>query len=173
MKKNLIMLVAVLGFSLTLTGCFKSPSQKLGEKMVEKAIESQSGGNVDVDTNSGTMNFKSDDGNTQVSTGGEVDLPDGFPEELIIAGDAKVIIASSADKTMSVAYQTDGDQSELFADYKTKLIDQGWAKEFEMDAGTGKVVNFKKGTQRASITISENSNKDEKQTMVNVILSEE
>lgn len=173
MKKNLILLVAVLALGFTLTGCFKSPSEKFAEKMVEKTIEAQTGGNVDVDTSGGTVNFKTDDGTTQVSSGGEVNLPDSFPKELIIVSDAKIIIASSADKTMSVAYQTDSNQSELYVDYKTKLNSQGWTKEFEMDAGTGKVVNFKKDTQRASITISENSNKDEKQTIVNIILSEE
>jgi hypothetical protein len=173
MKKNLILLVAVIGLSFTLTGCLKSPSQKLGEKMVEKTIESQTGGNVDVDTNSGTMDFKSEDGTMQVSTGGEVSLPDGFPKDLILASDAKVVLATSADKTTSVAYETDESAADLFADYKEELDDQGWTKDFEMDAGTSKMVNFKKGNQRASFIISENtSSEDEYKTMVNITLSE-
>jgi len=128
MKKNLILLALVLGLSFTLTGCFKSPSEKFAEKMVEKTIESQTGGKVDVDTNSGTMDFKSEDGTMQVSTGGEVSLPDGFPEELILASDAKVVLATSADKTTSVAYESDDAAADLFADYKEKLADMGGPK---------------------------------------------
>jgi len=173
MKKNLILLALVLGLSFTLTGCFKSPSEKFAEKMVEKTIESQSGGKVDVNTNSGTMDFKSDDGTMQVSTGGEVSLPDSFPKELILASDAKVVLATSADKTTSVAYKTDESAVDLFAGYKKELADMGWTKDFEMDAGESKMVNFKKDNQRASFIISENtSSEDEYQTMVNITLSE-
>jgi hypothetical protein len=60
--KNLAIFL-LLGVSLTLSGCFKSPSEKAGEELAEKMLESQLGGQVEIDPEGGnikieTMNLK-------------------------------------------------------------------------------------------------------------------
>jgi hypothetical protein len=70
-----------------------------------------------------------------------------------------------------VAYTTATAQEEIFSQYKTKLVDQGWKKDMEVDTGSGKMANFSKGDETTSITIGAN-NSDEQtgQTLVHIIL---
>jgi hypothetical protein len=177
MKKT-IMLATVIVASLSLTACFKSPTDQIGEKigetMVEKAIESQTGGKVDVDTDKGSVNFKSEDGNTQVSTGGEINLPEGFPKELIVAKDAKITVASEVEKNFTVAYSTEMGKADLAGAYKKDLVEAGWKKTMETMTDTIDMLAFEKDGKKFSVFASDNQDSSSAgKTSVSITLSVE
>lgn len=174
MKRIMFLSAIALVMAVTLTGCGKSISQKVGEKVAEKAIEAQTGGKVDIDAQGNDVTIKTEAGESQYSAGGNAKLPENFPSELIAADDAKIIISSTADAGNTVAYTTDSDQGEIFDKYKSQLAEQGWKKEMEIDTGNGKMVNFSKDKENVSITIGENNSNDQQgKTLVNVILVKE
>jgi hypothetical protein len=162
--KTAVVMILMLATVVTLSGCWPFPSQeKIGEKIIEKTIETQTGGKVNVDTSNGEVNIQSGDGSAKYSAGGNVTLPDGFPKELILASDAKPFIATSGEESMTVGYFTNEDKTALWEKYKTNLVAGGWKKEMEINAGTGLMVNFKKGTDNLSVTVGNNSDKEQTQ----------
>jgi hypothetical protein len=175
MKPTILLLAVMMAVTLTLSGCFgQSLSEKAGEKMVEKAIESQTGGQVDINTEGGDVTIKSEDGQSQFSAGGNAKVPEGFPQELMIADDAKVIMSTSADGGMSVAYVTDSEQNKLSEDYASRLTGDGWKKVMELDTGNGKMLSFTKDKKTVSVTIRENTDKDQPgKTTAHVVYVEE
>lgn len=163
----MFLIVALLAAVIVLSGCWPFPSrEEVGKKIMEKAIESGTGGKVDVSTDKGEVNIQSEDGNAKYSAGGNVSLPDGFPKELILASDAKPFIATSGEGSMTVGYFTNEDKTALWEKYKTDLVAGGWKKEMEINTGTGLMANFKKGTVNLSVTIGDNSDSDQNQKTV-------
>lgn len=147
-------------------------SQKLGENVLEKVIEQQTGGKVDIKSGSNGEDFtiKTQDGQTQYSAGGGVKLPDGFPQELIVVDDAKLIMATSSSTGSSVTYYTNFDQDAVFAKYLANLPVLGWTKDTEINSTQGKMINFSKGAEAGVVTIGENNSDDQTgKTTVNVI----
>lgn len=138
-------------------GCTEWASKKAGEKIMEKAIESGSGGKADVDVNKGQISINAEDGQTKYSAGENVSLPDGFPEDIFIYDDAKIKMAisnSSENGGFSVSYVTSSGESEVFSKYKEEMVKNGWKKDTETDMGAnGKMLNFSKGKSNVLVVI--------------------
>lgn len=165
MKQKIFILVALLGATAMLSGCWPFPSSEdVGKKIVEKAIESQTGGKVDIDTDKETMNIKTEGGS--FSAGEEVKIPDGFPEDVFMLSDAKLVFSMSGisgEEGFSLSYITATSTGETFAKYKEEMASDGWKKESEMDMGEqGKILNFIKGEQSVMVTIGTNEDEENK-----------
>ena len=118
-------------------------------------------------------NIKTEDGQTQYSAGGKVSLPDGFPQELVIANDAKLIMSSSSNTGSSLTYLTNYDTAAIFKKYIDNISVLGWTKDMEVNSGQGKMINISKGNEGAVITIGNNNSKDRTaKTIVNIIWTE-
>mgnify|MGYP000939973509 CR=1 FL=1 len=153
-QKNLP-LMGVLGLSLLLTGCSFTDQlgQKAGEKIIEKTIESQTGGKVDIDADGQSMTIKGDNGESV--TMGSAKLPDNFPKDILVLDDAKFIFSmASGENDFSVVYLTDKNPTDAFTAYNDDLAKQGWKKETEMDLGdSGKVASFAKEKRKLGVTL--------------------
>lgn len=170
MKNKFFFLAFALILVVVATGC-KSATQRTAEKVMEKSIEAQTNGQVDVDANGNEVTIKTEDGQIQYSAGGDVKIPDDFPKELIISNDAKVIISSSTEGGSTVAYVTNDEQGAIFDKYLSDLPDQGWKKEMELDTASGKMATFSKDKENVSITVGENNSDDKSgKTLVHVVL---
>ncbi len=153
-KKSLPFL-GILSLSLLLTGCSLTDQlgQKAGEKIIEKTIESQTGGKVKVDADSQSMTINGENGESM--TMGSAKLPDNFPKDILVFDDAKIVFSmSSSENEFSVVYLTDKKPDESFTTYKDSLTSQGWKKETEMDLGaSGKVASFAKDKRKLGVTL--------------------
>lgn len=172
-KKILFVLILPL-VALSLSGCTpkKSLSQKTAEKMAEKAIESQTGANVDIDSNGDEVTIRSEDGNVTYSAGGNVSLPENFPKELIVAGDAKISVAISSEEGASVSYITNESQENITKKYLDSLTDAGWDKVMELSTTDGNMLSFEKGEGSITVSVGENTNDQQSEkTLVSIIYS--
>jgi hypothetical protein len=177
-KKSTLVIVVVIGviLALGLVGTFvaKKVTQKVGEKILEKTIESQTGEKVDINSgkNGGEITIKTNDGKVQYTAGGDVKIPENFPKELIIASDAKAIMASSSENGSTVTYLTNISQDDLYSQYPSALDSLGWKKELEVNTGKGKMLEFKKDKSTVAVTIGDNATKEStEKTLVNLVLS--
>lgn len=171
MKKIFVLGFVVLS-AVTLSACTpgKTVNEKIGEEVAERAIEQQTGAKVDIDSQGEKVTINSEEGQVQYSAGGDVDLPENFPKELIIAGDAKVVMASSSDQSSTVSFVTNMEQTAVKQGYLDTLTGQGWKKEMEVDAGTGVMMSFNKERVNLVINIGENNIEDQAgKTLVNVM----
>jgi hypothetical protein len=176
MKKKTLFVLTLLAVAMLASGCGlgSTVGRNAGDRMAEKAIERETGGKADVNTSDGKVSVKTQEGETQYSAEGDVKLPQGFPEELVMADDAKIIISNSSASGDSIAYTTQSDQSELFEKYKSGLAEKGWKQVSVVDIGTAKMGSFSKEKVSANITIGENSSKENAgKTLVNIVLIKE
>ncbi len=177
MKQKLFLATVALGAIIVLSGCWPFPSkEEIGQKIMEKAIESQTGGKVNIDTGKGTASIDTKDGS--FSAGENVKIPENFPKDIFIFSDAKVVFAisgSAAEKSYSISYLTSTTPEEAMIKYKEEMAKSGWQKENETDMGTqGKILNFKKGQVSVMVTMGaseDEANKDK--TQIAVITSED
>jgi hypothetical protein len=174
--KSIATAVFVISAVLLLSGCWPFPSQKqVGEKIMEKAIESQTGGKVDVNAEKNSMTINGEEGSTTVSGEGQAKLPDNFPSDIFVYSDAKIIVASAMKEgdSFSVTYATETSVDDAFSKYKDELTGNGWTKENEVDLGTqGKMLNFKKENRSVLVTIGiDNDGQNKGKTMVSVVVS--
>jgi hypothetical protein len=176
MKKTIFLGIVILSTAMALSACTpqKTINQKVGEKIAENMIEAQTGGKVKIDSQGENVTIKSEDGQVQYSAGGQAKLPDNFPKELIVVGDAKIIMSSSSEKSSSVSYVTNDEQSVIVEKYISGLTGSGWKKESEINVSGAAMLSFTKETMNVAINIGENNTNDQPgKSFVNVIFSTE
>lgn len=171
MNKYIVIGVLLPLLAVTLIGCSVTDklSQKAGEELMEKTIEKQTGAKVDINSNGEDITIKSADGQTQYSSGGSAQIPEGFPKELIVADDAKIIMSSSSKTGSSVSYVTNSAQTDISAKLLTTLGALGWEKQMDINSDNSIMLTYAKGSMSAIISIGENDSKEQSgKTFVNV-----
>src|SRR5947207_1113233 len=98
-KKHALAAVTLVGtLMLAGFGCgsvAQTITDKAANVAVNSAINSQTGGNANVDLQNGTVNFKDKDGNT-VNYGTNATIPDNFPKAVPVYQGATVVLASTS-----------------------------------------------------------------------------
>ena len=153
-RTSSLTLALVIGAG-ALTGC-GAAADKVAEKATEKAIESQTGGDVDVNTNGdGSFNIETDDGSLSIGTG---KLPDGWPDDISIPEDFKIVSGSSTNtgdgQLFSVTATTDASPEDAMDELSSQF--DGWDKsgESNMSSGDGSWVThqYEQDGRQVSIT---------------------
>lgn len=151
-------------------GCGKiadKATKKVTEKGLEKTIESQTGGKVDVDAKGGGFKVETKDG-SKVQMGGSASLPAGWPKILELPKGFEVNMATTTkdDETprKSVMATGKGDGAKIFATYKTNLESAGYEIESESSADTGggnqmRQLSAESGKSNVSVTVSTDDKK--------------
>jgi hypothetical protein len=129
--------VLVLASTLALAsaGC-KRFAERAREKAEEKAIQKQTGGQVDLDTEKGTLRIVTDAGAVTVGTGAKV--PDDFPKAVPIYPGSTVAFAATTRETGKEAWtvnlETRDSKEAVAAYYKSNL--GGFTQASNMELGT-------------------------------------
>jgi hypothetical protein len=162
MGQKIIVSFAVLGAVLLFSGC----GGNVGKEIIEKTVESQTGGKVDINTDKGEINIKSKEGEVSVSGDGAATLNPNFPKDIFIVPDAKIQLSMVSDQgdTYSAAYITGMSVDEIYSKYKSDLAGKGWVADSqnEMTFGDSKTITFKKGNQRLSVIVGLSQDKQQK-----------
>ncbi len=156
MKKTLAITAVMVSLLLVLVfagGCLgQKIAERVTEEVIEKAIESEGGGDVEIDLDDGKITIQGDDGEVNISADdetieiqsddGEVtigtgaDLPDGFPGDVPIYPDMEITMGWAVTEDSKDSYSVNGltedAGDDVFAWYKDKL--SGWDIENEFTA---------------------------------------
>lgn len=173
-KQNIILGTILFATTLFFSGC----GSNLGEKIMEKTIESQTGGNVDLNADKGEMTIKTDQGEISVSGEGNATLNKDFPQDIYIAPDAQIImsLANGQDGSYSVVYTTGMEIEEIYSKYKEELNANSWSadNQTELTFEGSKTLFFKKGTQSLTLIVGANQdNQSAGKTHVQIIGAED
>jgi len=163
MKKS-ISLILIIGLAVSLLfagGCFNLGEKIAGEiteGIVEKAIEGESGADVDISGDSATV--KTDEGETTI--GSEADIPEGYPGgEVPVYPDMTLtfsqrITQDGKDSFMLSAETADAGQK-IIDWYKSKLA--GWDIDSEYSSESDDVkstmVNFSNDSYMVWVQVTE------------------
>ena len=123
---------AGLAIGLVLVGAGCGGGSEAGDKLAEKILEENGGGDVDINSDEGSYKFTDENGNTfEGSVDGEgASLPDGWPSDLAPPDGVKIVTASSnavdGKATMSVLAEAGGTVEEWATGLKSQLTDAGY-----------------------------------------------
>ena len=128
--------VAAIAGAVVLAGC---GSKSVEDKIAEKAIEHESGGDVDLNSKDASIKYTDKDGNqTELNTGGGASIPDGWPKALDPPKSVKIITSSTTKvdgKTaMTVLGEAEGTIEDLVPAIKQQVTDAGF--EITQDSST-------------------------------------
>ena len=151
-KQKAIMIGVIVMVALAGLGWFMTRSN---ERATEKAIESATGGKVDVDLKNDKVSVKSEDGESTI--GQNVSVPSDWPEDVMVYKGIKQsnIVASTTDKKggFSVSLTTKDSAETVKNTYDEALANNGWAISGEWAVQGGIVITATKDTRNLSITI--------------------
>jgi len=151
-----IALFAVLALAAPLAaGCGPSSSDA-GDKIAEKMIEDQSGGDVKIDSDNGEVSIKGKDGES-MSMGKT--MPKGFPSDVKIPKSVKITSGSSLGDASKPLFNVTGASDESIKELNAafaKNLGSGWKADSEMAITTSNssVVSWKQGDSTLSLVLS-------------------
>ncbi|MDD5566970.1 MAG: hypothetical protein PHH01_02135 [Patescibacteria group bacterium] len=150
----------VVAIALVLTGCGKSSA----EKAAEKALETATNGQADVDVSENTVKINTN--NSSYEAGENVSLPDGFPDDIyLVDGNITAAFTYTKDKDYSISIETSKTVSEVKALYDTELKADGWAITSSMVYEGSAAIWAEKENRMVSVGINKGS-EDGKNTVV-------
>jgi hypothetical protein len=149
MKKLFI----VTGTLLLLTAC-KSGT----ERLMEKTIEQQTGGNANVDMNAdGSMHVETSEGSF---TAGTNEVPKDWPTDAPIFAGATVQYSASVNPAdgkpgAALILMTRESAKAVVAFYQSELAKEGWTMNGTMQAGNTTVIGAMKDLRAMSVAVTE------------------
>ena len=129
----------------------------MAEKIAEKAIEAQTGRNVDIDVDKESMQITTKDGEMTMTSGKAATLPDNFPTDIPICESCTLDMAMEVPQGYSLRFTTTDDASTVSEWYLNAMIDKGWIKEASMDMGAQTMLVFSKGERGVNVAISQDT----------------
>lgn len=153
-----ILIVSVT--ALLLPGC----SKKVEEKVIEKALEQQTGGQADVDLTDGQVNIKTKDGTASLTSGKNAKIPDDFPSDIYLYKGAGVKMAVQVPQGHSVVLTSKDAIQKVVDTYKKEMKANGWEQKAAMDMGAQTMLSFTKKERSAVFMCATENN----ETVINI-----
>lgn len=142
-----------------------SPSEKMAENYIEKAIEKETGGTVDVDYSNDSVNIETQDGSFK--SGENVTLPSDFPSDVYVVEGKLLSVVTTGEKNIMVSIETKKTPAEVKTLYQDEMASDGWEIAGVMDFGDTASLMGKKDTRDLSVVVSA----DESSDLTNVVLT--
>jgi len=143
--------------------------EETGETIIEKAIESETGGNAEVDIEENSFRLKTEEGEMSMTAGDSVKLPDDFPEDVYLYKGADLNMAMEFPEAVNLTFETKDDMEKVSQAYLNEMLKKGWGKEMSMDMGGRKMMVFKKDDRTANVSIAS----DEEMTQIALTVAKE
>ena len=144
MKSPLLVVAPLLvaaAFALPTLAC-KRLAERAAEKAEEKALEKQTGGQVSINGQKGSMTFVTDAGAMTLGTGAKI--PDDFPKAVAVYPGATPSLAAKSGtgekEAWTVAMETTDTKDQVVAYYKAHM--SGFTQSTSMDLGTSTMLGF-------------------------------
>jgi len=142
--KKLFVLAAILIVAVMLSGC--------GEKAAEKAIETSTGGQADVDIDKDSVKVNTNAGSWEV--GEDISLPSGFPSDVhVVDGTIVTAMTFTEGESYTVTIQTSKTVNSVKEEYESELASDGWDITMSLVIEGDFFFFFEKGDRMVSVSI--------------------
>jgi hypothetical protein len=110
---------------------------------------------IDIDDESGTVSFQSEDGKVTTNVGENVKLADGFPTDIPIFEPSTLVASTKvSDSQFSSVAKTASSVADVTNYYKTQMAAQGWTTQFDSTSADSTLITFQKGNRTSSVVIT-------------------
>lgn len=154
-------------FAVAIVAAFASVScgaaaEKASEKATEQMIESQTGGDVDVDTDGeGKVDIETEDGSLSFGTG---ELPEDWPEDITVPKGIEILSSTAMDasdgRLTAITATSDRPPAEILEDLKGQLADWTISGETTTTGDAGSVVGAQWETEGRRVNFAASSGGD-------------
>jgi hypothetical protein len=166
---------AALAASLVLVGAVGCGSDDAGEKAGEKLAEEITGGDVDINTDDGSVKVTDKDGNTS-EYGSGAELPEDWPAELALPEGVTVLGSSTRTEngveTMFITGESETALDDLYEEVKGQLTDANFeiVNDSNMSSTSGGFASVEANSDEytVNVTISENPTSNKTSVLYNV-----
>jgi len=136
---------------------------------MEAAIEAQTGADVDLDAESGTVTLRGEEGEEMTFTADEggIELPDDFPSAIPVYPDARAVQYSSMGEGVQAGFQTAAALNDVRDWYVEQLEDGGWELQINTTMPDGGMMTAELEGEALSVILGA----EEGGTMIIVTLS--
>lgn len=133
------------------TGCAQV-AEKAAESAVERAVEGQTG--VDIEKDGESVTITGENGE-QITTSSDGELPDGFPD-VVPVYEGKITGSMKAEQGYTVVIATRDDVSKVWDWYVANFKD-GWSNNTEVKVEQGGMLSAEKSGWTVQVTVGEDS----------------
>ena len=139
--------------AILMTGCGRKIEKAAHEKIIEKALEQQTGAKVKVDLDKETLSFKTEKGEFTASSGKSAKVPDTFPSDVLVYKGATVGMASESPDNYALTLMTKDDAAKVVETYKKEMTSKGWTQQQALDMGGQTMLAYEKDGRAASVMV--------------------
>jgi hypothetical protein len=166
MPANRLLLIT-LTCLVALSGCGKSPQ----EKAIEKSIEASTGSPASVKMSENGIEIKTSKGEIKAASGGDVEIPAGFPKDIYVYKGAKVLSSMTMPGGQMLTLETADPLARVAEAYQKEMTGAGWKQEMAMDNGDSRMYSYAMDKQRAQVTL--NADSDNAHTTITLMAGSE
>ena len=150
------LIVALVLAGVVLAGGCRRAAKSMSERMMERAIERESGGkaHVDISRDGNKVTFKTDKGEVVTAGGEGVAVPADFPKDVPVYKGAKVLAVVNSPDASSLSLEVNDSMQAISQKFASEMKAQGWEDASSMSTGDGMVLTYKKEQRTASIAIA-------------------
>lgn len=169
--------------SVVLMGWSCNPFQAAKEKVEQKAADSiaggilskATGGKVNVDTDSGKVQFRDNKTGNTVAFGEDLKLPSDFPSDVPIYGGAKIsAISTNKQEGSANATLTSTDaQDKVLKWYEDKMKADGWEEKNSSTMNNVEFREYEKGKVTIAVSVWPNEEEGKSGTFITVSRTED
>ena len=142
--------------TMVLSACGSDKGQEFVAGQIAEAVSGVSDVDVDLEGNSFSYSVEGEDG-FKITSGSAASLPEDFPEDILIYGNATVVAGTETEGSLSVNLTSDAPAQEVMANYDDYFSGAGWQRTARSQIGDGNggflMGNFTKGERNVSLTI--------------------
>ncbi len=145
---------------LLLTGCGSASDSNTEREQQLEQYAKRHGVDVDVEINEASNEEKLVISNINGSqTGNNLDMPEGFPQDVAIYPGMRIILSTPIPNGMSLQAQSDDDKATVSAYFAQVMQQQGWTlKPQNAQSELMQSLQFEKGDRVASVMLIANNN---------------
>lgn len=151
-------IIPILSLALFGAGCgiTERIQEKVTEKAAETAVNRLTGGQVDIDTDDGTVEFKNNKTGETAAYGDNVKLPDDFPQAIPLIPDSKVISVFSQKNNgaqWSLTLNSKKNAAETVAWHAEKMKAESWEETQSVSIEGQEAREYTRGEEKITLTI--------------------
>jgi hypothetical protein len=140
--------IAALAAATLASACQKAQEQAQ-EAAVEAALEHATGNKVDIDKDGQAVKIRTEQGEVNIASGGNVALPEGFPADVYLPPQRAIESAMDMAGMQMVNLASGAAVPALSAEVERAMKAQGWTREMAMQAGDGSTLVYRKDKRQA------------------------
>jgi len=149
--------------------------QKVADSIAGGILSKATGGKVNVDTDSGKVQFKDNKTGQTVAFGEDLKLPDDFPSDVPIYGGAKIsaVTTNKQEGSANATLTSSDDKDAVLKWYEDKMKSDGWEEKNSSTINNVEFREYAKGKAKLAVSIWPNDDQQKKGTFITLSRTEE